>query len=125
MRPHVTGSGRPRSGHEQLFTDALAEELDRERKRRELDQRGLAELLGVHESLLSMYRNGQRMPSVPGFIQFEQHFPGFAVRVWNNYYRRVRGRDLATSDMTETEESEQPGPPAERVGSYSLAALLR
>lgn len=75
---------------EQIYTDALVAELDREQARRSMNQRAFAHFLGVHESLLSLYRSGQRFPSVPGFIELEQHLPNFMHSVVQGYYKLVR-----------------------------------
>lgn len=88
-------SGRSRTMLEQLFTEALIIELDFERNRRALDQRGFALFLGVHESLLSHYRSGLRFPSVSGFIEIEQKLPGLWLRVVQRYYRLCREEDEA------------------------------
>ena len=123
---NIAASGRLRSEDEQLFTAALVAELDRERERRGLDDRGLAELLNVHPSLLSMYRNGQRLPSIPGFIDFNRVFPYFFSRVVIQFERLVRRRDTVTlKDDEDDPTKELGGPPAERVGSYDLSTLLR
>lgn len=86
----ILRSGRPRTQREELFTEALMAELDRERERWSMDQRAFAAHLGVHESLLSMYRSGQRLPSVVGFIELEKRLPGLLLKVVKRYYRLVR-----------------------------------
>ena len=78
---------------ERLFTQALVEELDRAQVRFATDQRGLAAKFGVHESLLSLYRSGQRLPSITGFIELEKTIPGLMDRVVQGYYRRMRQAD--------------------------------
>lgn len=120
--------GRPRSSKEQLFTAALVEQLDLEQERRGMDQRAFADYLHVHESLLSLYRSGQRIPAITGFLHFEEYLPGFLTRVVAGYFRQVRRSDLASRVETtdaDDEEPERAGPPTDRVGVYHLEAILR
>lgn len=121
---NVTGSGRPRSDDEQLFTDALMEQFDLEMERRGWIVRDLAYALQVDPSLLSMYRSGQRIPSIPGFIAIDKVFPGLPLRVWQGYYRRIRERDQAEHGSEGDDDRELGGPPAERVGVHDLSTLL-
>jgi transcriptional regulator with XRE-family HTH domain len=93
MVRNTTVRGRPRTSDEQLFTAALMEHLDRERERRSMDQRSFAKFLGLHESLLSLYRSGNRHPSQLGMIDMDRKLPGLWARVVQSYYRLLRRRD--------------------------------
>ena len=95
MPKNTTLGGRPRTTNEQLFTQALMEQLDRERERRSLDQRSFASFLNLSESLLSLYRSGQRLPSFLGMLDMDTELPGLFGRVVAGYYRLARERDIA------------------------------
>lgn len=104
MRKHtVLRSGRPRTTREELFTEALMTELDRERECWSYDQRAFAAHLGVHESLLSMYRSGQRLPSIVGFIELEKRIPDLLLKVVKHYYRLVREAGRRDDEDTYTQ----------------------
>lgn len=120
MPRNITSAGRRRSGEEQLFTAALIEQLDQEQDRRGLTQRGLAELLEVHESLLSLYRSGQRLPSIASFIDMQQVLPGLLLRCVLRYEQLVREQGRPDGDP----DTGRPSPPAERVGAYPVEAEL-
>lgn len=84
----------------------------------------MADVLGVHESLLSLYRSGQRLPSLSGCLQIEKSFPGFLLRLVQGYYRHVRQRDMAARGFEDHDGRELEGPPAQRVGPHMMDELL-
>lgn len=104
MTRNVTLSGRPRSDNEQLFTAALTAELNREQERHSMDQRSFSTYLGIHESLLSYYRSGQRHPSQTAMCAIDEKLPGFAGRVWDRYYRLKREMAAASEEPPEPDE---------------------
>jgi transcriptional regulator with XRE-family HTH domain len=104
MPRYVTSQGRSRSARERLMTRALMFELDVERTRRGMDQRHFAELLGVHEALLSLYRSGNRLPSLPSILEMDQKIPGFFGRIAHRYYAMSREQGSPSSGPETAED---------------------
>jgi transcriptional regulator with XRE-family HTH domain len=126
LHRNVTNAGRPRERTEHYFTMALSAELDVEEQRRGMNQGELADFLGVDRSLMSFYRNGQKIPSILTLTKFDQAMPGFMLRVVQGYYRQLRRRKLADrSEGSEDDDHELRVPPAERVGVHRLEEVLR
>lgn len=127
MPRFVTSTGRARSVKERLFNRALMAELDVERDRRGMDQRTFANYLGVNESLLSLYRTGNRHPSTYSFMEMEEQLPGITVRVWDRWYALMREHRTATEAGDEASQEDHRDVPDDihRIGEAELVGLFR
>lgn len=89
---------------ERRFTYALMEVLDYERDRREMDQITFAAFMGVTGGLLSLYRSGQRIPSITGMFRMEQAIPDLFSRTMRVYDRLQRDADRQRETSQPEEE---------------------
>jgi ABC-type nitrate/sulfonate/bicarbonate transport system substrate-binding protein len=86
----ATAKDAPRKEYRTAFAHALRETLEWARAQNDDTWRSLADRLGKPESLISLYRNGDRYPGVAALLCYEETFPGFMGRLATLFNRYLR-----------------------------------
>lgn len=111
---------RGRDARGRGFTQALNEILEKCREENNDNWRSLADRLEVHESLLSLYRSGQRYPDIRALLDYEEVFPGMfmgeLLRLTTLYSQTIELTD-GDQNLPVVPTTDEPAPFPPRQGA--------
>ena len=84
----------------EITTTGLIRIIEKERRRRQLNQGAFAKLLGISEPYYSMVKTGERRPNLKMLTIFKQRLPEIS-RYVDQYLNYVTGNDHETIQKEE------------------------